>query len=63
MTFASAPKLRIQLRSAKSFDTFSVTTIRPSTSSRTVCELCHMRSRIYGAIRRSKTISTCSGVP
>ena len=29
-TLASAPKPRIQLRSAKSFDTFSVTTIRPS---------------------------------
>ena len=57
-----APKPSIQLRSAQSFDTSSVSLTRPSGSSSSCCESCQTRPRTNGATRASNSSSTRSGV-
>src|SRR5258705_13823490 len=62
-TRADAPQPRIQLRSARSLQTSSVSTTPPSGVSRSDCDGCQTRARTNGATRVSNAISTCEGGP
>ena len=62
-TRAEAPQPRIQLRSAMSLQTSSVSRTPPSGVSRSVCDGCHTRARMYGVTRLSNAISTWEGGP